>query len=227
MVRLAEYLADLATLFGEYKSVHFVRLASGTTQVVQAVEYEAEPKIRERVTAVRNQDGPIDAMRAARAINQRLAEDNASGTILDPTRAQIIEFPGRKRFTEPRFGPFNQPGNIDGVPIRIGGESDPVPVHLEEPGQEAHICQASRAIAREIAPYLFSSMLRAEGVGRWHRDGDGKWIMDRFTIQGFKVLKELSLSDTVARLRAIPSGLHKIEDPLAEVHRIRHGDEAG
>lgn len=225
MVRLAEYMTDLATVLGEYKSVHFVRLASGSTQVVHAVEYESEPKVRERVQAVRNQDGPPEAMRAARAIDQRLAQDNASGSILEPTGAKLLEFPGRKRVTEPQYGPFNQPGTIDGVPIRIGGESDPVPVHLEEPDQEPHICHASRAVAREIAPYLFSTILRADGVGRWHRDRDGNWIMDRFTIHSFKPLRDVPLSDTVGRLRAIQSTLHRVADPLAELERIRHGNE--
>src|ERR1700693_346222 len=96
MVNLAEYMADLATLLGEYKSVHFVRLTKGSTRLVHAIEYEAEPKIRERVQSVRNQDGPIEAQQAARRIDQRLAKDNASGTLIDPTAAKIIEFPGRK-----------------------------------------------------------------------------------------------------------------------------------
>lgn len=227
MVHLAEYMADLATLLGEYKSVHFVRLAKGSTGIVHAVEYEAEPKIRERVHSVRNQDGPSDAQQAARRIDQRLAQDNASGTLVDPTAARIIEFPGRKRFTQPEYGPFNQPGTIDGVPIRVGGEADPVPVHLEEPGQEPHICYASRVIAREIAPYLFSGFIRAEGIARWHRDGDGKWVRDRFTIHSFKKLKDAPLSEVVSRLRTIPSELMKTEDPLRELHRARHGKNGG
>ncbi len=226
MVRLAEYMADLATLLGEYKSVHFVRLGEGTTQLVHAVEYEAEPKVRERVHAVRNQDGPIDAMRAAREIDQRLAHDNATGSIIEPTGSKIIEFPGKKRFTEPQYGPFNQAGTIDGIPIRIGGETDPVPVHLEEPGQEAHICYASRAIATQIAPYIFSTMIRADGIGRWHRDADGKWIMDRFTIHTFRKLRDAALGDVVARLRAIPSKLKKMDDPLRELAELRYGDNA-
>jgi hypothetical protein len=223
MVHLAEYMADLATLLGEYKSVHFVRLTAGSTRIVHAVEYEAEPKVRERVQSVRNQDGPVEAQQAARRIDQRLAQDNASGTLVDPTAAKIIEFQGRKRFTQPQYGPFNQPGTIDGIPIRVGGEADPVPVHLEEPGQAPHICYASRAIAREIAPYLFSSFIRADGIGRWHRDGDGKWMRDRFTIHSFSRLKDASLGQIVTRLRTISSELTKIEDPLQELRDIRHG----
>lgn len=223
MVRLAEYMADLATLLGEYKSVHFVRLEKGSTRIVHAVEYEAEPKVRERVQSVRSQDGPPDAQQAARRIDQRLAQDNASGTLVDPTSAKIIEFPGRRRFTQPVYGPFNQTGTIDGIPIRVGGEADPVPVYLEEPGEAPHICYASRAIAREIAPYLFTSFIRAEGVGRWHRDGDGQWVRDRFTIHSFKRLKDVALGEVVSRLRAVPSELSSAEDPLRELHDYRHG----
>lgn len=226
MVRLAEYLSDLSTLLGEYKSVHFVRLGVGSTQVVHAIEYEAEPKIRERVNAVRNQDGPQDAMRAARSIDQRLAQDNASGIIFDPIKTKLIEFPGRKRFTQPQYGPFNQAGMVDGIPIRVGGETDPVPVHLEEPDQQPHICHASRAIAREIAPHIFSTMIRAEGVGRWHRDGDGQWVRDKFTIHSFKKLRDVPLTDVIARLRAIPSKLHEIDDPLQDLYKSRHGEDA-
>ncbi len=224
MVRLAEYMADLATLLGEHKSVHFLRLMKGSTRLVHVVEYEAEPKVRERIQQVRNQDGPIEALRAARNIDRRLAEDNASGVLVDPTAAKIIEFPGRKRFAQPKYGPFNQLGTIDGIPIRVGGEADPVPVHLEEPGQEPHICHASRAIAQEIATHIFSSMIRAEGVGRWHRDGDGKWIRDRFTIHNFKKLKDVPLNEALIRLRAIPSKLHELADPLAELRNLRHGN---
>lgn len=226
MVRLAEYMADLATLLGEYKSVHFVRLAKGSTGLVHAVEYEAEPKVRERIQSVRNEDAPIDALRAAREIDRRLAQDNASGALIDPTNDKIIEFPGRKRFTEPEYGPFNQPETLDGIPIRVGGETDPVPVHLQEPGQEPHICHASRALARDIAPHIFTTLIRAEGIGRWHRDGDGKWMRDKFTIQSFRILKEEALSDTVIRLRAIAGTVRGNQDPLQVLHELRHSDGA-
>jgi hypothetical protein len=226
MVRLAEYMADLATLLGEYKSVHFVRLAKGSTRLVHAVEYEAEPKIRERVQSVRNDEGPIEAVRAARNIDRRLAHDNASGELIDPTKSRIIDFPGRKRFSQPLYGPFNQSGTLDGIPIRVGGEADPVPVHLEEPGLPPHICYASRAVAREIAPHIFSTMIRAEGIGRWHRDSDGKWLLDRFTIHSFKKLKDAPLTEVVERLHSIPGKFRELEDPIKKLRELRHGEEA-
>jgi hypothetical protein len=225
MAHLAEYLKDLAILLGEYKSVHLVRLDNGSTRLIHTIEYEAEPKVRQRISDVRNQVGPPDAQRAARDINRRLAQDNGSGVLLDPTDAKIIEFPGRERFNQQRYGPFNEAGTIEGIPIRIGGEGDPVPVHLEEPGQEPHICHASRSMAQQIAPFIFSTMIRAEGQGRWHRESDGTWVQDRFTILSFQKLYEAPLSEVVGRLRAVPSLLKEIKDPLDQLYEIRHGEE--
>lgn len=224
MSRLAAYLSDLATLLGEYDSVHFVKLKKGSTGILHSIQYEAEPKVRERVNAVRYRNGPRDAMNAARNIDKRLAADHASGRILEPAGSKIIEFPGWKRFSQPIYGPFNQPGIVDGVPIRVGGEEDIVPVHLEEPGQERHICQANRAVAHNIGAHLFTAMIRAEGIGRWYRDADGIWIRKDFTIQDFKVIDETTpLSQVVEKLRAIPSEIREVEDPLAELEEIRHG----
>ncbi len=41
MSRLAEYMTDLARLFGTAERVHFVRLEAGSTVLVQRVEPEA------------------------------------------------------------------------------------------------------------------------------------------------------------------------------------------
>ena len=64
MERLAEYMADLAKVLGEPASVHFVRLDPGSTVLVQKVDEEAEPKVRQRVQKVHSGDGPPDALLA-------------------------------------------------------------------------------------------------------------------------------------------------------------------
>ena len=226
MNRLAEYMADLATLLGEQKSVHFVRLGEGSTKLVTAIEREAEPKVLDRVRNARSGDGPNEARKALSNIDDLLAQDNATGVLVEPGGENILDFPGRKRFSQPVYGPFNQPGTLDGIPIRIGGEGDPVPVHLEEPNTEPHICYASRAIAQQIAPHIFSDMIRVEGIGRWHRDARGKWVRDKFTIHSFHVLKQATLSEVALRLRAIPSEFQDIADPLQAVSEARHGEQA-
>ena len=80
----------------------------------------------------------IAPWKPAARLDDRLAEDNAKGMIADPAGAKVIEFPGRDRFQMPAFGPIQQAGTFQGVPIKIGGENDPVPVHLEDGKDKAH-----------------------------------------------------------------------------------------
>ena len=223
MARLAEYVRDLAALFGEENSVHLIKIESGSTMPVILVEWEAEPKVRVRLRDVRNKEGPPEAMKAATEIDKRLEKDNAKGTIIDPVGANLIKFPGRDRAEQLQYGPFNQQGSLDGVLIGVGGRRDPVPVHLEDRNGELYICNASRNIARKIAPHIFGSLLRVNGLGRWHRDPDGKWIMDRFTIAGFDELRESQLRQIVDKLRQIPSDLAKEANPVEMLDKIRHG----
>src|ERR1700691_1094973 len=78
LLRLAEYMQDSAVLLGNEKSVHpGDRLEEGSTTVVARVEWEAEPKVRERLRSVRNKDGNDRVMEAAARLDDRLAEDNA------------------------------------------------------------------------------------------------------------------------------------------------------
>lgn len=222
MSRLAEYLADLATMLGNKEQVHFVELDEGSTVVVHDVEWEAAPKVRERIHAVQTEDAPDDATRAFRQIDNRLEEDNASGVLVEPKGRRVIEFPGRKKPQRVVYGPFNQEGTLDGVLIRIGGEEEIVPVHLmEEPGR-IHMCRANHQTARSLAPYLFGSPLRVSGKGRWFRDREGVWEMKRFTIKAFDVLREDTLKTAVDRLRGIDSALKRMEDPLGELEDLRH-----
>jgi hypothetical protein len=172
MARLAEYMSDLAMLLGNTEKVHFVRLRKGSTSLVHEVEWEAAPKVKERIRAIRQSEAPPDVMKAYGSIDHRLASDNAVGCLIEPLQHKVLEFPGRSRTASGAFGPFTQPGTLDGIPIMVGGKLDPVPVHLEE-GDIIHSCYASRTTARRLAEYLFVSTVRVVGNGRWHRDSDG------------------------------------------------------
>src|SRR5436190_4533951 len=131
MARLAEYISDLAAVLGNRDRVHFNRVETGSTVPVIRVEWEAEPKVRERVRAVKMKEAPDEALKAARSIDRKLAEDNAVGVLQDPTGGKVLRFPGRELLKKLVFGPISQAGTFQGVPIRVGGEGDPVPIHLE------------------------------------------------------------------------------------------------
>jgi hypothetical protein len=224
MSRLAEYLKDLATVFGQEKNVHLSKIEGGSTVPVVLVEWEAEPKVRERLRAIKHREAPAEALYAAKEIDRKLAEDNAKGALIDPVGTKIINFPGRERATKLEFGPVSQPGLFQGVPIRVGGENDPVPVHLED-GQQKYIVLVRRALAKDIAQYLFTNVIRVEGIGRWVRHTDGEWEMLAFHATTFRLIDDKDIRASIAELREIPAGWKSLDDPLAALERIRKGEK--
>jgi len=224
MSRLAEYLKNLATIFGNEKNVHLSKIEGGSTVPVVLVDWEAEPKVRERLRAVKHKEAPTEALDAAKDIDRRLAEDNAKAALIDPVGAKVFDFPGRERATKLEFGPISQPGSFQGVPIRVGGENDPVPVHLED-GQQKYIVWVRRTLAKEIAQHLFTSVIRVEGSGRWMRHADGEWEMLSFNVTGFHLLGDAEIRRSITELRALPADWKKLDDPLAALERIRRGEK--
>jgi hypothetical protein len=222
MARLAEYISDLAKVLGNNNSVHLLRIEGGSTVPVVMVEWEAEPKVRERLRAIKNHDAPEEAQQAIKDIDRRLLEDNARAMLVDPVGGKVVRFAGREGATKLEYGPVNQPGVFQGVPIRIGGEHDPVPIHLED-GKDKHIVQARRSLAKDMAQHLFTSVVRVEGTGRWIRHTDGEWEMLSFLAASFAVMEDADIRKNVAELRKVPGEWKKLEDPLAALEQIRRG----
>ena len=130
--------------------------------------------------------------------------------------ARILRFAGATRVEEPEYGPFSQPGTLDGVPIVVGGENDPVPVRLETP-ERIHNCLASRDLAKRIGMHLFTTPLRVTGVGRWFRDREGVWKMKSFRIHDYTELRSESIADATRRLHSIDAGWKERDDPFGEL----------
>lgn len=220
MARLAEYMAGLAELLGEPTAVHFKKLESGSTVLVQKIDREAVPKVRQRTSAVRRGDAPQDATRAFKAINKLLRDDNASGVLqLKKGTAVILRFPGRLE-TEEKFASIWQQGSIDGIINRIGGRDETIHVGLEMDGRHVSACSTTRAIAKELRHLLFEPV-RLFGRGRWSRDNDGNWTLEDFRIESFQELNDAPLSDALKELRSIP--VEWGEDAFSELNEIRKG----
>ena len=232
MSRLAEYMSDVADLLGEKTSVHFVRVEAGSAVLVQEVEHEAYPKIRQRIGDIKRGEGQPDARRAYDSINRRLAADNAAGELVEEpasdegrlSPARVLDFPGRNKLVEPEYGPLTQSGSLRGVVIVVGGGSDPVPVHLED-GETVHICRAKRAIAKELASHIFGNPVRVTGNGRWLRESTGQWVLRNFQVTAFTVLRDDSLSTVVAKLRQVPGRWKAGKDALATLETLRGGED--
>lgn len=223
MVRLAEYMLEIASVLGEEEHVHFVRLLTGSTVLVQKIENEAVPKVEERLSSVRRGDAPPTVIQSIRNINRKLREDNGTG-VLTRGRATILKFPDQPE--KPiNFGAFQQEGSLDGVIIEVGGRGDPVPVHLQLLDQSAvHLCDADRILAKQLAKYLFDTEIRVHGNGRWVRDEEGNWSLERFRIRHFEELNDSPLTSVVANLRTITgSEWSTLKDPWEALNEIRHG----
>lgn len=220
MARLAEYMKYLADMFGEPAAVHFARLEPGSTVLVSRIEREAIPKVKRRVVSVRRREGPSDGMRAYKAINRLLREDNGIGLLKErPRGATIIRFPGREEAQE-AFPVVRQHGSVDGVIVRIGGTDQTVHVTLESEGEQITRFVSSRQIALELRHKLFEPV-RLFGRGRWNRDIDGRWTMLDFKIESFEPLVDLPLSEALAELRSIKTEWGP--EALSELPAIRHG----
>lgn len=221
MARLAEYMADLAGLFGACEHVHFDRLEPGSTVLVQHVDQDGLLAVEQRLDSAATDHPPPDIAKCYRGIDNRLAEDDASGSLRGSDGAEILRFPGRERSEPPNFGPFRQDGFFDGMLIRVGGKDDTVPVHLQD-GDVIHNCNATREMARRLAGHLFDGTIRVSGNGRWKRDSEGRWVLLRFDIKDFEVLDDTQLPEVVQQLREVPgSGWPEIENPVDELRRLR------
>lgn len=221
--RLTQYLSDMARIMGEAANIHLARIEKGSTAPIIRVDWEAEPKVRERLRAVRFNEGPKEALSAYKEINRKLVQDNANAVLLDPSNTKIIKFPGRDGANQPEWGPIRQSAAFQGIPIRVGGEHDPVPIHLED-GETKHIILAPRRIAKMAGQHLFTSVVRIEGKGRFLRDRTGEWMMLDFHALHLEVLGEGNIRSDIERLRAIPGKWKELDDPIGELTALRSGE---
>jgi hypothetical protein len=223
--RLAEYLKELATLFGHSESVHLIKVEKGSCAPRFLINTTDEIKVRERLQAVRThaREAPEDAVRANNSVNEMLREDNTRAAVIDPARRKILPFPGRELNKILEYGPITQIDTLEGVPIEVGGKKDWVPIHLEDRQRVVRICHAKRGMAKEIATHLFTNTIRVQGTARWVRHRSGEWEMKDFRAKGFEVLAESDLRTSLERIRAIPAKWKELDDPIGELVKIRHG----
>jgi hypothetical protein len=219
MARLAEYMAQLATILGEAASVHFVKLKRGSTGIVHRIQSEAVPKVRDRANAVRRGDAPRDALRAYETVNKMLRADNGFGALKEGEEgAVIIPFPGIQD-AEEKYGAIKERGTIDGEVVRVGGIHKWVPILIESEGDIFSGCWADRVLAKQLAQRLFEPV-RLYGTGKWDRTGEGRWHLQEFVVERFDPLSGEPLSEALGRLRAI----NAFKDAtLDDLEYLRHG----
>jgi hypothetical protein len=200
MARLSEYMAAFAALLGHREHVHFESLAEGSTAIVCQVDPVAHTKVFRRIEKVRYGTAPREALDAWKEIDDRLAADNAVGSV-SRGREIILQFPGRSRPHEPSLGPIVQAGSLDGEVIQIGGRDETINIHVKS-GGDIFRCISDKPMARRLAHYLFGPTLRIHGVGTWSREQTGEWKLHKFDVQGFEVLDSTPIDKVFDNLRS-------------------------
>lgn len=99
MERLAKYMAALAKMIGHSSSVHFHRIASGSTVSVLNVKREDAPKVLRRLSLVGTDEAVAEADAGFDELNCLLRDDDAIGRLSrtaadDTVSAVVLQFPG-------------------------------------------------------------------------------------------------------------------------------------
>jgi hypothetical protein len=229
MARLAEYIADLALIMGHKESVHFIATADGSAQSVMYVEEEEEGRVTSQIQNAARGMGPHYANEAYKRVDSRLREDNAVGHIINSSKsAQVIEFPGRRTDLPQAYGPIRERASLIGVLKRVGGFDESVPVHLQRADGAIFYCDAQPALAKELIRF-YEKTIRVHGLATYTRGKEGVWKLEKFKIQSYdpEPLAEGSFSETIEKLKAIPGNeWNEIDDPLEELRKLRHGEDA-
>ena len=229
MARLSGYMSDFAALLGESEHVHFSALEEKSTALGATVDAVAIPKVIERVSSIDRGDAVGGLRRAYDSINERLATDNATGSLTASrgrkADAIVLIFPGQNRPQPLDYGVIDKESALDGIPIRVGGSGEIVHVTLQGRNRTWSRIDVTREQAMGIAPYLFKKPIRLHGAGRWQRSAGGEWKLQSFRVRDYEALDDAPLSELVDELRAIPgSGWAEADDPAAILNELRHGD---
>lgn len=226
MQRVAEYFLELSKLLGQPEQVHFHNVTEGSLRCHALADFDASPKIEERIQLIAQSDSEI--ARIYDRINLMLAKDNAVGHLerigLDGQSAKIYSFPGREL---PKISTYRirQQGSLDGVVVSIGGRDNSSHLHLDAGDGRYWKCVTSRELAMNLAHHLYGGSIRVFGSGTWIRGAERKWDLDGyFSVEHFEVLAEDTLDEAIKRIRELGTNWGKQQSISEAWKELREGD---
>lgn len=227
MADLAQFLEQLAIVYGEPDHVHLRAVRKGSVKVFASVDPQAAEAVSQRIRTRGGSSTFRDETfeRAVKRIDRLLYDRGDSGFIREhrSSGAELIYLPGIKAPLQQQVT-VHENGTLDGRIIRVGGKPPTIPVHIQSDSGEIYLCTSTVEMARKLAPHLYGGEVRVFGGGKWTREEDGRWVVTDFKINDFSVLGDTSLMDTIESMRQIEgSGWNKMDDPHAELKRIRNG----
>lgn len=226
MARLAEYMADLASLLGESEHVHFLGIEEGSAVLAAEVDPAANHQVRKRLVSIRQGKGDGRVRNTLNSLDQHLATDNSTGslTVCQDEKAEevILEFEGSNRPQPIDYGVVHEESSLDGIPIKVGGKGKDPRVILKNQKTTWSGIVVTHEQAKQIAEHLYVKAIRLHGTGKWQRNKEGQWELKHFSTDSFEILDDTPLSEVVSQLRAITgSKWAEVEDPAAFLKELR------
>lgn len=223
LARLAKYMWLCADMFGYDSAVHFKMLGAGSLQLVANIDDGFFSKVGSRLALINAGEGDLRGTKAKAEIGRLLAEDGTSGFIFQGgiDRDKIISFPRVPQTRQEVIGPICEEYSIDGTLIKAGGAGQTASLQLQSGSKKITGIRTNRDIARRIAKHLYKPV-RLFGRGKWIRNENGRWMMQKFQAEKFTVLQKVGLKETFNRLQAIEgSDWKKMDDPIQVVMALR------
>lgn len=228
MARLAEYLNALAKMLGNTDHIHFVRLDEGSAMLVHKVDAVDAPKVEARLNNVRLGSAPKEALAARKLLNDLLANDNAIGTLNEVATGRVVlPFEGRNREKPLAFPPFREDTTVEGQVVSVGGRDSTAHAILQD-GDTFHVdLTMKREIAQELAKRLYGKQVRLYGNGRFERQPDGVWKMDKFRVERFEDLIEQPIAEALTKIREITKNSLMNTNAYRELGDFRDNEDDG
>lgn len=219
MARLAQYLAEYAKLLGSTEHVHFSHIQEGSAELHAMAPTECVPLISPRIRSASSGDVDSPGFSPWKRINEMLSEDGWVAELPLPRSAEIIKFPGYIRNSK-AIRIVTQATTVQGRLIRLEGAGDTIHVGLDIDGDLTARISIDATVALQIAPY-WHQHVRLSGDGKWKRDENGRWILDRLNAKSFELLDDAPLGEVLDRLRKIivPGSGKAIIDAVDELRR--------
>lgn len=225
MARLAEYMAELATMFGETGHVHFARVEKGSTRLVAKIDVgKPAQRVQSRIYAVRDRRAPREAMTAFRKIDEMVAADGGRARLQFGT-ANVLRFTGSGNALPEEAVTMHDDGTITGQLYAMSEDrTGMVHARIRPRQDKSYIaCTADIAVGRELRNYLFESV-RVQGRGRWVRSPQSAWTCHSLHVRSVWRVKDAPLREAVDALRKLEANWP--DDPLSDWEKLDERDGA-
>jgi hypothetical protein len=200
MVRLAEYMQQLAKMLGQDEHVHFEKVENNCTALVSRIDPRGVGKVAARVKSIRDKTAPSDAMKAFNALNSMLGEDSTTA-VLKERKATIIRFPGTLPEPEAVLTVPDE-GTVIGYLYMLSDGKTGFQARISLESGRTLMCTVPSDVAKKLRDYLFETV-KVSGPGVWTKSQEGEWSPAKLDIKDVVRVESASLRSLIDKLRTL------------------------